>query len=112
MDTPVSYAGGTFLGTSSEKYKARGRWVGGGLDYTLLTLHASRAVYTRDDDGLPQRFTESLPRGASAGHPVDPQRMHETIEAFYRERGYDLHGPTDATLRQLGLDEYVGIIER
>jgi V8-like Glu-specific endopeptidase len=41
LDTPVSFAGGTFLKTNSEKYSTRGKNIGGGLDYTLLTLQGS-----------------------------------------------------------------------
>lgn len=84
----------------------------GERNYALLKLHASRAGYTMDDDELPKRFAGPLPRGASAGHPVDPKVMRETIAAFYRERGYDRRGPTDATLRRLDLGDYVGGIER
>ena len=46
METPVSFAGGTFLKTNSERYRSRGRFAGGGLDYTLLTLQGTpEAVY-------------------------------------------------------------------
>jgi aldehyde:ferredoxin oxidoreductase len=84
----------------------------GERNYALLKLHASRAGYTMDDDGLPKRFAGSLPRGASAGHPIDPKVMREAIEILYRERGYDRLGPTDETLRRLDLGDYIGVIER
>jgi aldehyde:ferredoxin oxidoreductase len=84
----------------------------GERNYALLKLHAARAGYTMDDDGLPKRFAGSLPRGASAGHPIDPKVMREAIEILYRERGYDRLGPTDETLRRLDLGDYIGVIER
>ena len=84
----------------------------GERNYALLKLNAARAGYTMGDDGLPERFATALPRGASAGHPVDPKGMREAIEAHYRGRGYDRYGPTDETLRRLDLGDYIGIIER
>ncbi|HDL86401.1 MAG TPA: aldehyde ferredoxin oxidoreductase [Candidatus Acetothermia bacterium] len=84
----------------------------GERNYVLLRLHAARAGYTRDDDVLPARFSEPLPRGASADHPIDPKLMQETIEGYYEARGYDRYGPTDETLHRLGMDDLIGIIDR
>jgi len=84
----------------------------GERNYALLRLHAARAGYTTDRDSLPKRFHEPLPTGASAGRPVDPDELKEAIAAYYEARGYDRYGPTDATLRRLGLDDLIGVIER
>ena len=84
----------------------------GERNYALLRLHAARAGYTIDRDGLPRRFHEPLPRGASAGRPVDPDELKKAIADYYAARGYDRYGPTDETLRRLGLDDLVGVIER
>jgi aldehyde:ferredoxin oxidoreductase len=84
----------------------------GERNYALLRLHAARAGYTMEDDGLPARFSEALPRGASADHPIDPEAMGAAIAAYYEARGYDRFGPTDETLRRLGMDDCIGTIER
>lgn len=84
----------------------------GERNYALLKLHAARARYTLADDGLPSRFTDPLPRGASADRPIDPKVMKQTIENYYEARGYDHYGPTDDTLHRLGMDDLIGVIDR
>jgi len=84
----------------------------GERDYALLRLHAARAGYKMEDDGLPSRFSQPLPGGASADHPIDPSVMEQTIKDYYRTRGYDQYGPTDDTLRRLGMDDLIGVIDR
>ncbi len=84
----------------------------GERNYALLRLHAARAGYTVDRDGLPRRFHEPLPRGASAGRPIDPDELRKAIADYYEARGYDQYGPTDETLRRLGLEDLIGVIKR
>ena len=84
----------------------------GERNYALMRLHAARAGYTTDRDALPNRFHVPLPRGASAGRPVDPEEFERAIDAYYEARGYDRHGPTDERLRRLGMDDLIGVIER
>ncbi len=84
----------------------------GERNYALLRMHAARAGYTIDDDALPARFSEPLPRGASADHPIDAEVMEQTIKDYYEARGYDRYGPTDDTLRRLGMDDLIGVIDR
>ncbi len=84
----------------------------GERNFTLLRLYSGLVGYRRADDRLPPRFHEPLPRGASAGHPIDPQEFAAELEAYYRERGWDDYGPTDDRLRQLGLEELVGRLPR
>ena len=84
----------------------------GERNYALMRLHAARAGYTAEQDGLPERFFEPLPRGASANHPIDRGTFHVALEAYYQERGYDRFGPTEATLRNLGMEDCTGVIAR
>ncbi len=84
----------------------------GERNYALMRLHAARAGYTTDRDALPNRFPLPLPRGASAGHPITTSEFERAIDAYYEARGYDRHGPTDERLRQLGMDDLIGVIER
>ena len=80
--------------------------------YALMRLLSGRAGHRIEDDGLPARFAEALPRGASAGHPVDPETMRAAIASFYEARGFDRLGPTDDRLRSLDMDDCVGRIPR
>jgi len=84
----------------------------GARNYALLRLLSGRAGHVMDDDALPPRFAEALPRGASAGHPVDPKAMAQAVSAYYRKRGYTRYGPSDATLRRLGLADCAGRVGR
>ena len=84
----------------------------GERNYTLLRLHAARAGYTSDQDGIPARFFHGLPQGASADHPIEPGTLHRAIEAYRESRGFDRLGPTDSKLRELDLEDCVGAIRR
>ena len=84
----------------------------GARNYALLRLLSGRAGHVMEDDGLPPRFAEPLPRGASANHPVPATTLATAVAAYYRERGYDRHGPTDQTLERLGLAECAGRLGR
>jgi aldehyde:ferredoxin oxidoreductase len=84
----------------------------GARAYALLRVLSARAGHTRDIDGLPARFAEPLPRGASAEHPILAKEMKAAVAAYYKARGYDRFGPTDKTLRALGLDDCAGRIRR
>jgi aldehyde:ferredoxin oxidoreductase len=76
--------------------------------YALMRTLSARAGHRIDDDNLPARLSTPLPRGASAGHPIVPEEMEAAIRAYYEARGFDPHGPTDATLRRLGMADCVG----
>jgi len=75
----------------------------GARAYALMRLLSARAGHTRESDGLPARFAEPLPRGASAAHPIVAKDTKAAIAAYYKARGFDRHGPTGKTLRSLGL---------
>jgi len=80
----------------------------GTRNYTLTKLHALRSGQATQQDRLPARFHEPLPDGASAGHPIIPAEMAETLAAYYEDRGYDGAGiPKQETLSRLGLGELV-----
>lgn len=84
----------------------------GERNYVLLKLLAVREGYSRKDEGLPKRFSEPLPRGGSKEQFISNNKMQETIDEYYRLRGFDEYGPTDECLDRLGLGELKGIIER
>jgi aldehyde:ferredoxin oxidoreductase len=82
----------------------------GERNYALLRLHAARTGYTADQDSLPDRFFTPLKRGASAEWPIDHALFDEALAEYRRRRGYDAFGPTESTLKQLGLEEVGGIM--
>ena len=77
----------------------------GERNYNLLRLYSGLVGYRKGDDGLPSRLHQPLPRGASAGRPIDPEAFRQEIEEYYRLRGWDEWGPTPERLRQLDLGE-------
>jgi len=82
----------------------------GERNYAMLKLHAVRSGYTAKNDALPSRFHSPLYEGASAHQPIDAHILQEALATYYHERGYSELGPTEATLRRLRLDEYIGAI--
>ncbi len=77
----------------------------GARNFSLLRLYSGLCGYTQNEDRLPPRFHEPLPRGASGGRPMDPRLFRKEIEAYYQLRGWDEYGPSPETLRDLGLEE-------
>jgi len=80
--------------------------------HILLRLLSGRSGHRLENDGLPTRFADSLPRGASADHPVNPETMREAVVSYYAVRGYDRFGPTDDRLIELGLEDCAGRLSR
>lgn len=80
--------------------------------YAAMRLLSGRAGHTIDEDGLPARFAEPLPSGASSNHPVEPTVLKQAIADYYEIRGFDRFGPTDDTLRNLGMADCVGKLQR
>ena len=97
----------TGIELSSEEMLAIGE-----RNYALLRLHSARAGYRQSDNQLPRRFHQSLPRGASTDHPIDSESFREALHAYDEARGYDDNGPTDETLKRLGLDDCIGTVDR
>ena len=77
----------------------------GERNYNLIKLHASREGYRKKDDGLPLRFEEPLPRGASAGETIPKNILRKYIDEYYEVRGWDDYGPTEERLKKLGIGE-------
>lgn len=77
----------------------------GERNYNLLKLHSAREGFGREDDGLPARLKESLPRGESAEEPIDEDELQKTIDEYYRERGWKDNGPTSEKLNSLSMSE-------
>ncbi|SQD92370.1 Aldehyde:ferredoxin oxidoreductase [Candidatus Bipolaricaulis anaerobius] len=80
----------------------------GERNFALLRLYAGRAGHGPEEDRLPPRFHEPLPRGASAGRPMDPATFRAEVAAYYRRRGWTKDGLSAAKLRSLGLEDLAG----
>ena len=77
----------------------------GERNFNLLKLLAVREGYSRKDDGLPSRFEQPLPRGASAGESIPKDVLQSHIDEYYKVRGWNEYGPTEAQLKKLGIPE-------
>ncbi|MFC6893150.1 aldehyde ferredoxin oxidoreductase family protein [Halopenitus salinus] len=73
--------------------------------WTLVRLFNVREGFDRGDDRLPDLFAEPIADGPAAGRRIDPAAFEETLDAYYRSRGWNAEGvPTAATIDRLGLD--------
>ncbi len=77
----------------------------GERNYNLLKIHSVREGFDRENDGLPKRLKEALPRGESADEPILEEELQKTIDEYYKERGWKKKGPTTEKLRSLGMSE-------
>jgi aldehyde:ferredoxin oxidoreductase len=68
-----------------------------------------REGWTRDEDGLPERFlTEPLELDSGREATLTRERLDTMIDSYYERRGLDENGvPKRETLTQLGLDLFV-----
>ncbi len=72
--------------------------------WNLERLYNIREGFTRADDTLPARFFNS----PVEGRVIDREEFQNTLEEYYRMRGWDENGiPTERLLKELKLREYV-----
>jgi aldehyde:ferredoxin oxidoreductase len=84
----------------------------GERNYSLLKIASAKQGFTRKDDALPPRFNEPLPQGNSAGERIEDSLLQESIDEYYRLRGFDRFGPTNETLRRLNMHEFINFVSR
>jgi aldehyde:ferredoxin oxidoreductase len=79
--------------------------------WTLEKLFNLKAGLTKADDTLPKRFLEDpIEEGPSAGKE-SVHHLDVLLPQYYSVRGWDENGvPTEETLKNLGLEEYIGYI--
>lgn len=77
----------------------------GERNYCLLKIWAAKEGYTREDDGLPERFQSELPTGASAGETIPDDVLEENLDLYYELRGFDEQGPTSEKLSELRISD-------
>ncbi|HSQ88731.1 aldehyde ferredoxin oxidoreductase family protein [Romboutsia sp.] len=77
--------------------------------WTLEKIFNLRAGIDSSQDTLPKRLLEEpIVNGPTKGHV---HRLDELLPEYYEVRGWDEKGiPCDETLRELGLEEYIGSI--
>jgi aldehyde:ferredoxin oxidoreductase len=81
---------------------------------TLAKLINTREGLTRKDDTLPWKVMNQpvSDDGPAKGAVVTKDELNLMLDDYYQARGYDKQGlPTAAKLQELGLTEYLGIIE-
>jgi aldehyde:ferredoxin oxidoreductase len=72
--------------------------------YTLERLFLTKAGFSRSDDTLAPRMSESMPSGPIQGEIFDLARV---LDDYYAERGWDENGiPTPERLEALGIAHY------
>jgi aldehyde:ferredoxin oxidoreductase len=73
---------------------------------TLARLFNLREGFSRADDALPRRFAEALPKHSG----LTGEQLDKIVTEYYVEQGWDPQTgvPTDATIRELELEEDAG----
>lgn len=72
--------------------------------WNLQKLFNLREGEEKLESAYPRRFyQEMLPEGPGRGRVLDPQKVQETLEEYYKARGWDQEtgAPTDAKLQEL-----------
>jgi aldehyde:ferredoxin oxidoreductase len=66
-----------------------------------------REGWTKDDDWLPGRWLQDpLPSEGSKGAVIDPDKLRDAINAYYKARGWTAEGLIPKKkLKALGLDD-------
>lgn len=77
----------------------------GERNFALLRLYAARAGLGPERDGLPRRFHEPLPRGASGGRPIGEAGFAREMATYRRIRGWTRDGISPTRLRALDLQD-------
>ncbi len=104
--TPASLSELVRLITGMEEHTTEQLMHLGERAYNLCRLFNAREGFTAEDDSLPGRVGESLPRGVSAGSVISPEDLQQMKAQYYRLRGWDEQGiPTAERLKQLDLAE-------
>ncbi len=70
---------------------------------TMMRLFNMRNGWTRDDDTLPERLSQSHVSGSVSEKPVSPEELDETLTQFYTMMGWDPQTgkPTPTKLQEL-----------
>lgn len=75
----------------------------GERNYLLLKVLAAQQGYTRKEDDLTDRLKSFLPKGGKPGENIPQEKLDKELDIYYKLRGYDKSGPTEAKLIELGL---------
>lgn len=83
---------------------------GGERIYNLARVYCNREGIRRKDDTLPERLLSTpLPEGPAEGMVIDMNTLEMLKDAYYTYRGWNLDDgmPSNAKLKELGLDDLV-----
>ncbi|MFX1304710.1 MAG: aldehyde ferredoxin oxidoreductase family protein [Promethearchaeota archaeon] len=72
---------------------------------TMARVFNIREGFTKNDDWLPERFFEPHTSGALSETAIDPDKLKNAIQTYYRMMGWNENGvPTQAKLEELEID--------
>jgi aldehyde:ferredoxin oxidoreductase len=80
----------------------------------LARLYNIREGLTRKDDNLPPRVKQDpIPSGVAKGSHIPQAELDTLLDGYYEARGWTKEGvPTKAKIEELGLQEYMKILEK
>ena len=80
--------------------------------YNLERMYLLREGFTRADDSLPGRCFEPVKGEHSEEAVMKHDQFESMLDEYYTLRGWTKNGvPSDAKLRELGIEEYTRLAE-
>lgn len=82
--------------------------------WNIEKVFNSREGFRRVDDYVPKRFTtDAFKVGPKAGAILPPEKQEQILDEYYTKRGWDVKTslPTEAKLKELGLDDCIPVIK-
>ncbi|MCX7781050.1 MAG: aldehyde ferredoxin oxidoreductase family protein [Negativicutes bacterium] len=82
--------------------------------WNLEKVFNAREGFRRADDYVPKRFTtEAFTVGPKKGAILPPEKQEQILDEYYTKRGWDVKTslPTEAKLKELGLDELNAVVK-
>ncbi|WP_227357470.1 aldehyde ferredoxin oxidoreductase family protein [Haladaptatus salinisoli] len=100
--------GAEWLAAVGREYDPGELWLVGERVWTLIRLFNVREGFSKEDDSLPEVFTEPLSGGPTDGHSIDPAAFESLRERYYAVRDWSDAGyPTRTLLDRLDLTDAV-----
>lgn len=82
--------------------------------WNLEKVFNAREGFRRADDYVPKRFTtEAFTVGPKKGAILPPETQEKILDEYYTKRGWDVKTsmPTEAKLKDLGLEDLVSVVQ-
>ncbi len=102
--TPPAMLAEALTAITGEEFTSKDFMEIGARVFNLCRMFNVREGFDRQQDSLPARMAEKLPRGATSDSVITQQDLDRMLDEYYQFRGWSSRGiPTPQRLAQLGL---------